>query len=57
MTFLELCQRVASDSGTVNGYLRAAGVRLGRDYPEPIIDLQRGRDRALAAFAQIRKAA
>jgi len=37
--------------------LKAAGLKLGRDYPEPLIDLQRGRDRALAAFAQIRKAA
>lgn len=37
--------------------LRAAGFKLGRDYPEPMIDLHHGRDRALAAFAQIRKAA
>ncbi len=37
--------------------LRAAGVKLGRDYPEPLIDLQRGRDRALAAFEKIKKAA
>ncbi len=37
--------------------LRAAGITLGRTYPEPVIDLQRGRERALAAFAAIRKAA
>jgi deoxyribodipyrimidine photo-lyase len=37
--------------------LKAAGLKIGRDYPEPLIDLQHGRDRALAAFAQIRKAA
>lgn len=37
--------------------LRAAGITLGRTYPEPIIDLQRGRDRALAAFSAIKKAA
>lgn len=37
--------------------LAAAGVKLGRDYPTPIVDLRRGRDRALAAFAKVRKAA
>ena len=37
--------------------LRAAGVTLGRTYPEPLIELQYGRDRALAAFAALRKAA
>ncbi len=37
--------------------LHAAGVRLGATYPQPIIDLAAGRDRALAAFAGLRKAA
>ncbi len=31
--------------------LSAAGVELGRHYPQPIVDLARGRARALAAFA------
>ena len=36
--------------------LRAAGVTLGRDYPEPIIDHAFARRRALAAFDVMRKA-
>ncbi len=35
--------------------LRAAGVRLGRDYPLQLIDHAEGRQRALAAFAAIRQ--
>jgi deoxyribodipyrimidine photo-lyase len=34
--------------------LAAAGVRLGRDYPAPIVDLNDGRARALAAFETIK---
>jgi deoxyribodipyrimidine photo-lyase len=34
--------------------LAAAGVELGKDYPEPIIDHKHGRERALAAYAKIR---
>jgi deoxyribodipyrimidine photo-lyase len=34
--------------------LREAGVRLGRDYPEPIVDHDFARKRALAAFRAIR---
>ena len=30
--------------------LREAGIELGKDYPEPIVDLMESRDRALAAF-------
>ena len=30
--------------------LRAAGIRLGEDYPEPMLDLKTTRERALAAF-------
>jgi deoxyribodipyrimidine photo-lyase len=33
--------------------LAEAGVRLGKDYPEPIVDLKASRDRALAAYKQI----
>jgi deoxyribodipyrimidine photo-lyase len=33
--------------------LRVAGVRLGIDYPTPIVDLVEGRDRALAAYRSI----
>ncbi len=34
--------------------LEKAGVRLGRDYPEPIVDLKRSREEALAALKQLR---
>jgi deoxyribodipyrimidine photo-lyase len=34
--------------------LAAADLKLGRDYPLPIIDLMAGRDRALAAFEKIK---
>lgn len=36
--------------------LQAAGLRLGRDYPEPIIDHAFARQRALAAFEAMRAA-
>ncbi len=36
--------------------LRGAGIRLGQDYPEPVIGLAAGRDRALAAFAALKDA-
>lgn len=29
------------------------GVRLGEDYPRPIVDLAEGRERALAAFRSV----
>ena len=35
--------------------LRSADVDLGRTYPEPIIDHAKGRERALAAYAKLRK--
>jgi deoxyribodipyrimidine photo-lyase len=35
--------------------LSSAGVELGVSYPEPIIDHKRGRERALAAYAKLRK--
>jgi deoxyribodipyrimidine photo-lyase len=35
--------------------LKSAGLELGRTYPEPIIDHAEGRERALAAYAKIRK--
>ncbi|MFU8848427.1 MAG: cryptochrome/photolyase family protein [Opitutales bacterium] len=38
------------------GVLAYAGCRLGEDYPEPIIDHQAGRQRALAAFDQVKSA-
>lgn len=34
--------------------LEAAGVVLGRDYPEPVVDLAEARDAALARYAAIR---
>ena len=37
--------------------LKAAGVRLGSNYPHPIVDHQLARDRALAAYQQIKEAA
>lgn len=33
--------------------LREAGVKLGRDYPVPIVDLKESRERALAAFKSL----
>ncbi|WP_431272330.1 FAD-binding domain-containing protein [Dankookia sp. P2] len=33
--------------------LRGAGLVLGRDYPQPVIDHAAGRTRALAAFATL----
>ncbi|WP_271584762.1 cryptochrome/photolyase family protein [Bradyrhizobium sp. CCBAU 45389] len=35
--------------------LASAGITLGKTYPQPIIDHARGRERALAAYAKIRK--
>ena len=35
----------------------AAGIRLGVTYPAPVVELAAGRDRALQAFAALRKAA
>ena len=35
--------------------LDSAGVALGRSYPAPIVDHARGRERALAAYATVRK--
>jgi deoxyribodipyrimidine photo-lyase len=37
------------------GVLAAAGVALGRDYPEPIVDLQASRARALERFERIKR--
>jgi deoxyribodipyrimidine photo-lyase len=36
--------------------LRGADIDLGRTYPEPIVDHAKGRERALAAYAKLRKA-
>jgi deoxyribodipyrimidine photo-lyase len=35
--------------------LASAGITLGKTYPQPMIDHARGRERALAAYAKIRK--
>jgi deoxyribodipyrimidine photo-lyase len=35
--------------------LAEAGVTLGKDYPAPLVSLEAGRDRALAAFKELRK--
>jgi deoxyribodipyrimidine photo-lyase len=35
---------------------QAAGVRLGATYPQPIVDHKAGRERALAAYAEVRSA-
>ena len=34
--------------------LRAAGVELGADYPEPLVDHARARQRALGAYSEAR---
>jgi deoxyribodipyrimidine photo-lyase len=36
--------------------LAGAGVRLGKTYPEPIVDHKAARERALAAYAKVRAA-
>jgi deoxyribodipyrimidine photo-lyase len=36
------------------GILEYAGIELGKDYPEPIIDHKKGRERALAALAKVK---
>ena len=36
--------------------LRGAGVTLGENYPEPVVDLKSSRERALAAFKSLRPA-
>ena len=35
--------------------LRAAGLVLGRDYPEPVVEHKLGRERALAAYKAMRE--
>ncbi|WP_271503256.1 cryptochrome/photolyase family protein [Bradyrhizobium sp. CCBAU 11357] len=35
--------------------LASAGITIGKTYPQPIVDHARGRERALAAYAKIRK--
>jgi deoxyribodipyrimidine photo-lyase len=35
---------------------RGAGVELGRSYPKPIVDHKPARERALVAYARLRKA-
>jgi deoxyribodipyrimidine photo-lyase len=37
--------------------LEDAGVQLGKDYPQPIVDLRESRERALAAFTSLSSAA
>jgi deoxyribodipyrimidine photo-lyase len=36
--------------------LAGAGVKLGKTYPEPIVDHKAARARALAAYAKVRAA-
>ena len=40
----------------VEAVLRAAGVTLGRNYPQPMVDLGESRKQALAAYEKIRAA-
>ncbi|MDA9506821.1 hypothetical protein XI09_19750 [Bradyrhizobium sp. CCBAU 11386] len=35
--------------------LASTGVMLGKTYPQPLVDHTRGRERALSAYAKIRK--
>ena len=39
------------------GALVRAGVTLGKPYPKPVVDLKPGRDRALAAYQEMKEAA
>ena len=36
--------------------LRQVGIQLGRDYPQPLVDLKKSRSRALDAFAALKEA-
>ena len=36
------------------GILQYAGVELGKDYPAPVIEHKKGRERALAALAKLK---
>ncbi len=36
------------------GVLRESAIRLGRDYPEPVVDLKASRERALSAFRALK---
>jgi deoxyribodipyrimidine photo-lyase len=40
---------------TPEAVLKTAGVRLGQTYPQPLVGLDQGRARALAAFAELSK--
>jgi deoxyribodipyrimidine photo-lyase len=40
-----------------SGLLEQVGLRLGRDYPTPVVDLKQTRGEALAAFEQIKQRA
>ena len=35
--------------------LNSAGIKLGEDYPVPIVDLKKSREKALAAFAKLKE--
>ena len=37
------------------GVLNDAGIKLGKTYPEPVVDLKQSRERALQAFASLKK--
>ena len=38
-----------------NDILNEAGIKIGGNYPHPIVDLKASRERALLAFSQIKK--
>ncbi len=52
----ELPNKLLHDPGNAPPLeLEAAGIKLGKTYPEPIVDLKQSRQRALDAYQKIRK--
>ena len=47
-------EMIASENFVSEAVLEAAGVRLGLDYPQPLVDLGESRKAALAAYAELR---
>jgi len=51
----ELRDRWRNDPAAPPEVLHRAGIELGKTYPQPLVDHARGRERALSAYAKIRK--
>lgn len=54
-TALAAWQRGRTGYPACAGSGTSAGITLGKTYPQPLVDHAKGRERALAAYAKIRK--